>query len=348
MDADETESENYRETELVSKGDTIPVLLSSTKAGRKGDPRMHRAVSARLADPSISLFEALKVGGFDYSHDLDVNVVDSENVTLGQRKNQLSRRVRLARKQGQEFDDISEPDRLRKQQKRVKSAKTTNEAERSISKDDCLSDEDHMVDNDQDDRKSTGNSSREERKLLAKHHPQYQPIIIPQRVKNSDLDQGKLRSFRLDPDESFEERDLKRQRGVALKEAVHAEASAVAISSLTQTAARVGLTLEQLAVALQNCRTLTEILTSTSGFSQSRQDMAVALYQAENNALYQHAMVLGGYPVDVTAGQHPSPDYLQFVLACWQAEGKRLQTLVNQQQQEQISKCIADYIEKKS
>jgi hypothetical protein len=69
---------------------------------------MHRAVAARLANPDISLFQALRKGGFDYPTNDDASVTDSEKVTLGQRKNQLSRRLRLARKQngldGQEGD----------------------------------------------------------------------------------------------------------------------------------------------------------------------------------------------------------------------------------------------------
>ena len=32
--------------------------------GRRGDPRMHRAVAARLANPASTLFQALKTGGF--------------------------------------------------------------------------------------------------------------------------------------------------------------------------------------------------------------------------------------------------------------------------------------------
>jgi len=61
---------------------------------------MHRALAARLDNPEISLFEALKQGGFDYDGDDDPNSMDSENITLGQRKNQLSRRLRLAKKEG--------------------------------------------------------------------------------------------------------------------------------------------------------------------------------------------------------------------------------------------------------
>ena len=72
------------------------------KTGRKGDPRMHRAVAARLADPSLSLFEALRAGGFDYTIDEDAQALDTDKVTLGQRKNQLSRRIRLAKKQAEQ------------------------------------------------------------------------------------------------------------------------------------------------------------------------------------------------------------------------------------------------------
>ena len=73
------------------------------KSGRKGDPRMHRAVAARLADPALTLFEALRAGGFDYAVDDDATAIDRESVTLGQRKNQLSRRLRLAKRGEHEY-----------------------------------------------------------------------------------------------------------------------------------------------------------------------------------------------------------------------------------------------------
>lgn len=269
-DSTSVASESNDAIQTENKEENTP--SSSAKAGRKGDPRMHRSVSARIADPSISLFDALKIGGFDYPHDNDANVIDSENVTLGQRKNQLSRRVRLVRKQSRLFDDSSESYRPHKQVGEAKSIKRIKEIQDRMSKGDYLSDEDDADDYDQDGRKSTEDSPPDERRLLAKHHPQYQPIIIPQRVSKP--------------------RRKSEQRRIALDEPIH-EASGVAIASLTQTATTVGLTLEQLAVALQNCRTLTQILMSTSGngFSLSRQELAVALYQAENNALYQRAMV---------------------------------------------------------
>ena len=59
---------------------------------------MHKAVAARMENPNLSLYDALLMGGFDYFANDDKSILDSKNVTLGQRKNQLSRRLRLAKK----------------------------------------------------------------------------------------------------------------------------------------------------------------------------------------------------------------------------------------------------------
>ena len=67
-----------------------------SKLGRKGDPRMHKALKARLDDPKISLLDALIVGGFEFQWKNGISY-DKDNVQLGQRKNQLSRRLRLHR-----------------------------------------------------------------------------------------------------------------------------------------------------------------------------------------------------------------------------------------------------------
>jgi hypothetical protein len=72
---------------------------SIAKSGRKSDPRMDRAVEAKLADPSISLVDALRAGGFDIPSTCDGStpqyvVVDGDNVKITQRKNQLLRRLR--------------------------------------------------------------------------------------------------------------------------------------------------------------------------------------------------------------------------------------------------------------
>ena len=81
-----------------------------SKMGRKGDPRMHRAVAERLNNPELTLLEALRLGGFDFPSDggHDATLEDADGVTLGQRKNQLSRRLRLAR-QNAERNTNSKP-----------------------------------------------------------------------------------------------------------------------------------------------------------------------------------------------------------------------------------------------
>lgn len=72
--------------------------------GRHGDNRMHRAVAARLLKPDLSLLQALIEGGFVFPDmnetdcKSDRNIYDSDGVLLCQRKNQLSRRLRLAKK----------------------------------------------------------------------------------------------------------------------------------------------------------------------------------------------------------------------------------------------------------
>lgn len=65
----------------------------------RGDNRMGAAVAARMADPSITPFEALRLGGFKWSNSHPTrNDVDTDGVRLRQRKNQLCRRVRKLRK----------------------------------------------------------------------------------------------------------------------------------------------------------------------------------------------------------------------------------------------------------
>jgi hypothetical protein len=94
-------SSNATKQELNSK------RSKASNKGRHGDPRMHRAVAARLLNPELSLLEALLEGGFCFpegtegSGKSDRNIYDADGVLLCQRKNQLSRRLRLAKKRQQ-------------------------------------------------------------------------------------------------------------------------------------------------------------------------------------------------------------------------------------------------------
>jgi len=83
---------------------------ASTKTrrpGRKGDARMHRAVTLKIEKPETSLVEALQEGGFNFDglnekgkphHE----VFDQDGVSLMQRKNQLLRRIRVEKKKKKE------------------------------------------------------------------------------------------------------------------------------------------------------------------------------------------------------------------------------------------------------
>lgn len=79
---------------------------TNVKSGRKSDPRMDRAVEAKLADPSMSLLDALRAGGFEIPSSNSSSapqyvVVDGDNVKITQRKNQLLRRLRTVKKEDQ-------------------------------------------------------------------------------------------------------------------------------------------------------------------------------------------------------------------------------------------------------
>ena len=77
---------------------------SSKHPGRTGDQRMNKAMQAKLNDPNISLIDALISGGFVFP-DLDkgdkttktADVKDLEGISIYQRRNQLLRRLRLAK-----------------------------------------------------------------------------------------------------------------------------------------------------------------------------------------------------------------------------------------------------------
>lgn len=88
-------------TEDEKNFDLKSTNLSVNQTGRKGDPRMHKVVEAKITNPDISLNDALKMGGFEYSENDDSICLDAEKISLSQRKNQLSRRIRLRRQQGE-------------------------------------------------------------------------------------------------------------------------------------------------------------------------------------------------------------------------------------------------------
>ena len=70
--------------------------LTGRGAGRgRPDRRMKRALELKLANPNMSLLDALVGGGFVFNDEQGGEVVDTDGVRLAQRKNNLLRRIRL-------------------------------------------------------------------------------------------------------------------------------------------------------------------------------------------------------------------------------------------------------------
>ena len=320
---------------------------STAKTGRKGDPRMHRAVGARLADPKISLFGALQIGGFDYDNDDDANAVDSEQITLAQRKNQLSRRIRLAIKlQGSNSLTNNSSVSALKNQMTAWPAKMTG-INHISGKKRQLPLAGYDLDQSEAASTSTVNSSTKGRSkdgcstnsfhIRARQHPDYHPLMIG--VNANALDSMK---------DSSENASIKGQKfhqgnrqicdGVTSPQqtsilplyqqnknfanATHPP-SAVAVTSLSQTAASLGMTLEQLALTLRSSNNLSKLIDNGPTVTQQQKQLALSLYQGEIRSTYQRSMLLAGYKPEIAQDEH-SPENAQFVIDAWHMEGERL------------------------
>ena len=105
-----------------------------SKLGRKGDPRMHKALKARIDNPSLPLFDCLLIGGFEFRKRKGDGIqCDNDNVSLGQRKNQLSRRLRLSKKNSEKqqqqlpSSNSQKQNELEHQQQLLKSSTNRNQ-----------------------------------------------------------------------------------------------------------------------------------------------------------------------------------------------------------------------------
>lgn len=296
---------------------------SLTKTGRKGDPRMHRAVAARLANPSMSLFEALKEGGFDYPDDEDGSCLDGDNVKLGQRKNQLSRRVRLARKNEME---ITKCPTARKKARKSYGDETDYLSQQALLEEDMKNADDIQ--------------ESHARAIRAKFHPDYHPLLLQPHLRAGAAATASsyfnhTAPFAAPPMFSF---------GAG---GTPPGASGVAIASLTRTASSIGMTLEQLALVLQNPQILTQLVQSATDSTAasapspggtmpasstpawqltSIKELAISIFRSKCRPLYESSMLQAGFPVEDT--KEKSQSYLQFAWDAWQDEGKALQQMI--------------------
>jgi hypothetical protein len=316
-----------------------------SKFGRAGDPRMHKAVAARMEHPNLPLVEALRIGGFKYPEDCrdDSTCLDCDNITLGQRKNQLSRRCRLAKQHEEKNGGGPKPTSLatltnaEARAELQKTMQVSSELKKSWSSDTRgfkrLSSELNIPDDDVANVMDTQEELSTMRHRMAKFHPQYHQILVPQSHSSADTAAvaASYGSAKAAPRSAwprnpgqFTAQPLLNAQPLfqALNNVRPAHhPSGVAIASLNATAASVGLTLEQLAVSLSSTTNLAKVLADQS-IPEMKQDLALSLYQAEVSTLYQRCMLLAGFrPEEV---QDTSLAYKQFALKAWSAEGERL------------------------
>lgn len=268
--------------------------------GRKGDPRMHRSVAARLVDPDMSLLDALRQGGFNFPAEggHDITLHDADGVTLGQRKNQLSRRLRLAHKaleEGRPTNVSVAADPQAETNKRLNKASDANQArKRGLKREDSAVTSDNDDDVDMSD--DMANMDR-----MAKYHPQFH-ALFPAARPSTNL--------------SSNPTSTQTDQGLG---------SGVAVASLISTSSAVGMTLEQLAMSLSNTPTLFHALSSNPD-PEDKLKLAVNLYKNDARALMQKSMLLAGYESSETIeGQ---ARYMQVALKVWEVEGKRLESLL--------------------
>jgi hypothetical protein len=315
---------------------------NTTKTGRKGDPRMHRAVGARLANPKISLFDALQLGGFEYDNDDDANVVDSEQITLAQRKNQLSRRIRLAQKLQGKIPCTKHGDYSAFESKSTTWPTNVSGKKRHHH----LPPTDHLSgDTERSITSSNTNSITKTKNMIgcstnsyhirARQHPEYHPVMIGITANAFDSmkrsgDNDSVKRYNSNQESPIIISEItkylhqtsnlpfnKKNRNVA-----HPP-SAVAVTSLSETASSLGMTLEQLALTLRSSNNLSKLVDSGPNITQKQKQLALSLYQSEIRSTYQRAMLLAGYEPEIVQDEH-SPEYAQFVIDAWQMEGERL------------------------
>lgn len=303
----------------ISQSCLKPATTHHSHVGRKGDPRMHQAVACRLADESLSLTEALIRGGFDYpTGTVDTTQLDSEGITLAQRKNQLSRRLRMERLRIQK-----QGGKQRKQEAQYHlETRSTPPPPPSLTKE--ISDVMAVFLEELEER--------EEQEKEAAINDSTQPQI--QATFGSDPSTKKI------PNPPSVRRDTLESSST----------SGQALNSLMKTASSAGMTLEQLAVVLQNNDNLNKLdvapsnrtasSDSTSAAQQSSQtqppaikksstELALGFYTNEVKDLYKKVLLQAG--VNPEQAQEGSHCYLKFAWEAWQQEGKRLQQLLLEQ-----------------
>ena len=319
----------------------------NNKRGRKGDPRMDRAVAARLGNPELTPIEALRFGGFNYPKHIHDNryILPNDTVTLGQHKNQLSRRYRLARQQAEKD--------LANLEGEFQAAHESQGMALPVRQDNIM----------QEINAQQQEMANIARQGMADFHLQCNPFFVHpalgvlRNAANQNLPASLLASEATIGD--MDHRcaypwqdasslaqdvlgDALRQRGPltgstaspsfaadspylleALNRHHHQLPSEVAVAShRNPPCSAVGPTFQQLAVALSSATNLTQIFANQI-VPDRKLELALKMYRSDCNARYQRCMLLAGYGMEET--QEASLAYKRFAFKAWSKEGKRME-----------------------
>ena len=88
----------HKRRHIASHDSHDPHAYNGHRFGRRGDPRMTRSLQIKLDNPDMDCTLALIQGGYRYDLGASDKTLDEDGITLGQRRNQLARRVRNERR----------------------------------------------------------------------------------------------------------------------------------------------------------------------------------------------------------------------------------------------------------
>jgi hypothetical protein len=94
---EEDQKPSSKRHKRTSRGDAVaddPHAYNGHRFGRRGDPRMSRALQFKLDNPKMDCTLALIKGGYHYNLGASEKALDEDGIMLGQRRNQLARRIR--------------------------------------------------------------------------------------------------------------------------------------------------------------------------------------------------------------------------------------------------------------
>jgi hypothetical protein len=311
---------------------------------------MHKAVAARLREPGLTLYQALIIGGFNYQSDNEPTSVDEENVTLVQRKNQLSRRIRMAKRSNPKWQDAAQ--------------KLSSKAKMSSP---MLTESITTTDN--DSVKSRGSDARANAKLSPRHAVQAAQATVddlqleplePLEAESScdalmyleqlassyqdaiddhagqPVDCNTDERLLLEPDHDYDGSMM--ANGPENRQLVHynPQLETSVVSSLQSSAAACGLSLNDLAANLSGRDDITswpqvDTDDANDNLAVDRNTLAMHLFHSEARMMYQTCMLRAGYtPEEV---QDTSPQLYEFALEAIDNKIEELKQRIQEQEE---------------